>query len=126
MRTLISRTVELLRAEGYVAESVEQFNYYSKRSKDLFGFIDVIAVHPAKSGALGVQVTNSANAANRLKKALANPNLETWLQAGNRFEIHAWRKSPEKRGSKRLTWKVTRKEVTLYDLSVLGAKPATS
>jgi len=113
--TAIARTIRLLRSEGYIAQSVERYNYHAKRRVDLFSVIDVIAVHPGKQGVLGVQVTTASNLSSRVKKAIQTPELKTWLLAGNRFEVHAWRKTPIKPKSKKMVWVVNRREVTLNE-----------
>jgi len=66
------RTLNLLRKEGYTAQVAEKFIVWTKRRIDLFGFIDVIALHPNKKGVLGVQTTSGSNLANRIAKAKTN------------------------------------------------------
>jgi hypothetical protein len=87
------RTLELLRKEGFTAAVVERWNGHARIRQDLFGCIDVVAVHPARPGVLGIQCTTTANQAARLTKALAVPELQVWLAAGNAFEIWGWKKS---------------------------------
>jgi hypothetical protein len=90
MNTPTSRTLALLRRQGYVAAVVERWVPRLNVRKDLFGCIDLVAVHPREAGVLGVQTTTAANMSARVKKATALPALRTWLQAGNRFECWAW------------------------------------
>jgi hypothetical protein len=58
--------------------------------RDLFGFIDVVAIKPGEI--IGVQVTTSSNLAARLRKSQALPNLAAWLAAGGKFQAHGWAK----------------------------------
>jgi hypothetical protein len=106
----MSRSLRYLRKNGYVAEKVEQpFNPHSKVRKDLFGFIDLVAVPAAGSdwpqltmmpadamrfpwGTVGVQATSGGNGAARVAKVVAEPRLVPWLYGGNRVQVHAWRK----------------------------------
>jgi hypothetical protein len=58
----------------------------------LFGCIDVVAVRRGEQGVLGVQATTAKNVAARVCKAKAQPDLRTFLAAGNRFQVHGWYK----------------------------------
>lgn len=89
-RTHTSRSLELLRKEGWLVEVVEQWNNFSKRKKDLFGFIDIIGVREGQT--IGVQVTSYSNRSARRKKIQESENLEKVLEAGWIIEIHAWHK----------------------------------
>jgi hypothetical protein len=108
-----ARTLARLRKEGWTAQAVERFNAHAKVRRDLFGFIDVLAIRPGEPP-LAVQATSGSNVAARLAKALALPALRTWLEAGCRFEVHGWaKKGPH---GKRKLWDVTRRAVTLREL----------
>ncbi len=110
--TPTARSLEVLREMGYVAEVVERFIPRARVRRDLGGFGDVLAWHPAL-GILAVQATTGANAAARLAKALREPRLRTWLEAGGRFAVWSWRKGGARR--KRKTWTVRVQNVTLAD-----------
>jgi hypothetical protein len=62
----------------------------SYQRRDLFGFADVLAVHPRDGLFLLVQVTTAMHLAGRLAKARRRPELAAWLRAGGRFEVHGW------------------------------------
>jgi len=83
------RTLDLLRKSGYLADVVERWLPRINRRRDLFGFADVLAVH-RRLGFLLVQVTTAAHVPDRLEKARHRPELEVWLAAGGRFEVHGW------------------------------------
>ncbi len=63
--------------------------------KDLFGFIDIVAMKLGEDGLLGVQATsdNGGNVSARMQKTLESEHYPLWLATGNRFEIHGWKKS---------------------------------
>lgn len=86
------RTLALLRKEGYIVAIAEKYNSFIKRKQDLFGWIDVVAIHPEKKGILAVQTTSGKNLSTRIKKAEALESYKVWLKAGNGVEFHGWRK----------------------------------
>lgn len=85
------RTLKLLRDVGWHAAIVERWNPHAFIRQDLYGWIDIIAVHPV-FGILGVQTTTQANAAARLEKARGNAALVAWVTAGGKLAVHGWRK----------------------------------
>jgi hypothetical protein len=109
-----ARTLALLRAEGFTAQAVERYCHHSRRRVDLFGIIDVVAVHGDRRGVLGVQTTSASTAAARLTKAKSEPALRAWWTAGNGFEVWSWgRRGPK---GKRKVWACRRRPLTLEDL----------
>jgi len=92
MRGPTQRSLDQLRKRGYVCYVVEHYNAFAKVRRDLFGFIDIVAIHPEKQGVLGVQTTTGSNLAARETKAKALPAYYLWTQAGNTIEFHGWRK----------------------------------
>lgn len=75
--------------------------------KDLYGFIDIIAID--ESTTLAIQSTSYPNHSARMKKALAEPNLKTWLKdihCSREFQVWSWRK-PKGR------WLARKEEVVL-------------
>lgn len=105
MTSPTQRTLATLRELGYTAQVVERWNPHANIRQDLFGCIDVLAVH-ADHGVLGVQACAGSSAAARAGKAQLEPRLEVFLAAGGRFEVWAW----AKRGArgKRKVWSVRR------------------
>jgi len=86
------RSLKRLREDGYIAQVVERWNSFAHIRQDLFGWIDIVAVHPERPGVLGVQTTTAANAMARLEKAQGNPALLAWLKGGSPLAIHGWAK----------------------------------
>jgi hypothetical protein len=85
-----ARSLTHLRRLGYLAGAVERWIPGANVRRDLFGFADVLAVHPRDRLFLLVQATTADHSAGRLTKARARPELLTWLKAGGRFEVHGW------------------------------------
>jgi hypothetical protein len=102
-----------LRKLGYTVGIVEKFNSFTKQRLDLFGCIDLVAIHPGHHGVLGVQATSAANLASRRAKVLASPIVHLWLTAGNRIWVVGWSKMGARGKPKR--WTMTGDKVTLED-----------
>ena len=108
--TPTARSLETLRALGYTAQVVERWNPHAKIRQDLFGCIDILAVN---GHVLGVQACAGSSAAARATKAVAEPRLRTWLEAGCAFEVWAWRKVGPR--GKRKVWAVRRLRARIAD-----------
>ena len=94
--TPYQRTKALLEKQGFRVWKTEMWNSFARKRQDLFGFADLVALHPALSGVLGVNTTTSPNLSAHKKKYELNKDLILWLQCGNRFSIHAWGKKGER------------------------------
>jgi len=123
--------LKLLRSEGYSAAVVEKWNPWAGPRRpmrqpcgcmvekavgvrqDLWGFVDIVAVRPDKTGTLYVQSTVAARLADHLRTALAKPELKALLEARNRFECHGWIKRPKTKTRPRERWEVVRREIVL-------------
>lgn len=104
MRSPTSLTLKNLRDRGYLPYVTENWNAYARVRKDLYGFIDVVALSTKEAGVLGVQTTTGTNLSARVKKAEGLKAYYLWLSCGNAVEFHGWRKLLEKRGGKRKIW----------------------
>jgi hypothetical protein len=92
----MQRSLGFLRSRGYHVEPVERWVPRLNVRRDLFHWIDLVAVHSSMPGVLGVQTTTGDHAAERLEKARGNPALLAWLAAGNRLVVHGWTKHKRK------------------------------
>jgi len=102
--SLSTRTLKLLRDEGWIAQSVQYWNSFAHVRHDLFGFIDVLAIRDCET--LAVQCTSASNHASRRKKSQDSPILKKWLTCPcRRFEVWSWKK--DKHG-----WQVRREAVS--------------
>lgn len=88
-----SRTLEVMRDRGYIAEVVEKWIPQARRRKDLFGFIDVLCVHPERSGdVVGVQATSGSNVSARVDKIINHENVGAVRKGGIKILVHGWAK----------------------------------
>jgi hypothetical protein len=100
-------TLKWLREHGYIADVVERWvgvpGRFGKR-KDLFGFVDIVAVYADRNGAevRFVQTTTQSNMQARFKKMKDIPAVAACIQAGCKVEIHGWAKRGAK--GKRKLW----------------------
>lgn len=104
------RTLERCRKWGWTAQKVETWVPIEGMPgggvrRDLFGFIDVLALD-GKPGCLGIQATSGSNVAGHMHKLLRCPEderherawlamvqaMRQWIAADNRLEIWGWRK----------------------------------
>jgi len=85
-----SRTLKELRKQGYLADVTEKWIPGANIRRDLFGFIDVLAIKGKE--VLGVQATSYANTSARVKKIADHEHVGTVRDAGIRIEIWGWRK----------------------------------
>ena len=108
------RSLEYLRKERYTVAIVEKYNSFTHTRNDLFGWIDICAIHPDHVGVLGIQTTSTSNLSGRIKKATALDSFKIWLQAGNRAKFMGWAKRGAK--GKRKLWTLKEQEITLKDL----------
>lgn len=86
------RSLAWLRNLGYLPTVVEHYNPYARRKFDLYGFLDIVALHPQHKGLLGIQTTTSAHLQDRIKKADALAPYHLWIAAGNRVLFQGWKK----------------------------------
>jgi hypothetical protein len=107
-----SRSLAECKRLGWLAQVVEKRVPHKPISIDLFGCIDIVAVRPGQT--LGIQACAGASHAARLTKAMAQPKLRAWLEAGNQFEVWSWAKRGARGKAKR--WAMRRDVVTVERL----------
>ena len=86
----VARSLQLLRKEGWHAESVSRWNPHAMRTFDLFSWVDIVCVRADRPGVLGVQATTGDHVGHRVEKARGNAHLVAWLGAGNGLVVHGW------------------------------------
>ena len=89
MSSPTSRSLALLRSQGYVADVVERFNSFTKRRNDFLGIGDIIGLGP---DVVIVQTTSGSNVSARLKKIEASEHIDAIRKAGVRVIVHGWAK----------------------------------
>ena len=87
--TPTQRTLKRFRAAGYHCEVVERWCQFSRRRKDLFGFIDILCLKQGRI--VGVQATSGSNTSARVKKINEEPNAQKFLDAGGIVLVVGWR-----------------------------------
>lgn len=103
MKTTTPHSKRLLESEGYLVDTVERWIPGANIRKDLWGFIDILAIREGE--VLGVQVTSLANISSRVNKITAHPNLPAVRKAGIRIEVHGWKNTKGK-------WTVRREDLS--------------
>jgi hypothetical protein len=93
------RALAECKRRGWTCQVVERWNPYARKSIDLFGVIDIVAITP--NGILGIQVTSGTNHAGRRQKIIAEPRAADWTYAGGLFELWSFAKRGD-RGKRKL------------------------
>ena len=113
-RSHMVRTLEALRAAGYLADKAEAWIQYAPADprrkirpgerRDLFGWIDVVALRPGEI--LAVQVCGTDVQAHLRKiQGERGEAFDAWIAAGGIAQVWGWRKVKAKRGGKMLVWR---------------------
>lgn len=99
------KSLKLLRDEGYLCEIVEKTIPKCFIKKDLFGFIDILAIKDDE--VLAVQTTSGSHSSDRTTKIKTHPNYPKVKQLGWKITVHGWRKLKEKckNGNTKEVWK---------------------
>ena len=120
-----ARTLRECRDRGWVAEVVERWiPYYiengeqSKRGvrKDLFGFIDIVALTP--NGILAIQACANSSLSKRVDKIRyeCNEVALLWLDSGGLISCWGWKRY--KKPVERKWWRVTERAITFDVLKI--------
>lgn len=80
-----------LRKTCHAVQVVEVWNSFTRTRKDLFGFIDILALEGETT--IAVQSTSWTNVSSRAKKIAESPLVGAVRDAGWRILIHGWRKN---------------------------------
>lgn len=88
------RSMTYLQEQGWLAEKVEHpLPGNANTTRDLFGFIDILAVKPGET--LAVQVTTTSHQADRITKIANHPNVAAVREAGWAIHVHGWLKNAQ-------------------------------
>ena len=117
----VQRTLRACREAGRFVDKAEYWNPYGgpRRPdgsaigirKDLFGFIDLIAID--KDAIVAIQCCAGSGHSAHKQKIKDNEFAEAWLATGNKIELWSWRKLKVKRGGKLERWFPRVEEITL-------------
>lgn len=103
--TPTERSLKLLRDAGFTVQKVERWQSFFGRNTggghaalgrgglriDLFGCIDLIAIHP-EHGICGIQCGAKSGHSGHRKKILSEPRARMWIASGGRLVLHSWGK----------------------------------
>ena len=89
-RSLHSATIKALTASGFLCEEVERQIPGTILKRDLFGVLDLLAIHPAQRLVVGLQVTSSDNRSSRLRKIQASPRALSVMRSGIEIWLALW------------------------------------
>jgi len=107
----IQRTLRELERRGWDAQSVECYIAAARRTRDLFGFGDVLAFE--RGNIYIIQVTSYSGLSARKRKILESEVARAWVgEAGGRILLHGWRRGKPPKGRKRGKWQLTEREIT--------------
>lgn len=115
MNSPTQRTLALLRKDGWTCAIVERWNPHARIRQDLYGFIDIVAIHPDR-GILGVQACAGASHAARRTKIIQEPRAWLWRKAGGMIDVCSWSKKGA--AGKRKMWEARIEHIALGDLEV--------
>lgn len=112
--TPTARTLAECRRVGWEAAVAEKWIEATKQRKDLFGFIDVVAL--TGSSIVGIQATSGGEVSRRVEKirSQCREQAEAWLDSGGLIEVWGWRKYA--RPVDRKYWRVRKVVLTREDL----------
>lgn len=108
-----AKTINTLKNDGYIVANVEKVIPRCFIKQDLYGFIDILAIHKQTFKMLGLQTTSRSNHNARLDKALSLKNLYYWLMTGASFQVWSWGKYKIERGSRK-----TEERIHISDISI--------
>ena len=126
-KTLSSRSMDLLRKEGWFVDRVEQDLRFPERKngvltgkmivtkRDLFNVADLACIRRNNIGTLYVQVTDFSSRAAHVKKILEAPITVALLMSKNRMVLHDW-KARTRGGVKH--WELAIHEFVMNDFEV--------
>lgn len=109
------KTLRYLREQGLIIDKAECWNPYGGKfgiRKDLFAFIDLVALCPME-GIIGVQSTSGLQHSKHRRDILENELALEWLKCKGKIWIISWSKKLLHRGGKARRWIPRKEEITL-------------
>ena len=85
----------LFESRGYKCEVVESYNSFTKRKKDMFGILDMVAIGNEET--LVIQMTSKSNMSSRIKKIQESDYFVELLRSKWRIIVIGWFKKPNGR-----------------------------
>ena len=91
------RSLKKLRELGYEPWVVEQTIPHTFIKRDMFNFVDILAIRPGEMLAVQATSNSGGNVSARIAKIRESPHLATLLSTGCKVEVHGWGKPTKKR-----------------------------
>ena len=88
-------SLALIRKTSDCVQVVEVWNSFTRTRKDLFGFIDILALEGETT--IAIQSTSWTNVSARAKKIAESEHLAAVRSAGWTILIHGWKKNAKTR-----------------------------
>lgn len=95
LSSLNQRTIALFEERGYQCDTVESYNAFTRRKKDLFGLFDIVAI--GKGETVAIQLTSKSNMSARVKKISNSDILPELLRSNWKIYVIGWFKKPNGR-----------------------------
>jgi hypothetical protein len=95
LSSLNQRTIALFEERGYRCDTVESYNAFTRRKKDLFGLFDIVAI--GKGETVAIQLTSKSNMSARVKKISNSEILPELLRSNWKIYVIGWFKKPNGR-----------------------------
>ena len=110
-----ARTMDAVRKSGGLIDVAECYNAFSGRRRDLFGFIDLVAIYPGRI--IGIQACTTGDQSKRIKKICEDKRdtAAAWLAAGGEIHVWGWKQYKKAVGGRR--WRETVSVIGLDSLA---------
>jgi len=83
-----NRSIKKLEEEGWIPQVVEQWIPYAKKRRDLYGFIDILAIKDAD--VLAIQATTRSHVSDRVKKIENSKYVDAVRKCAWSIEVWGW------------------------------------
>lgn len=90
MKSPTQLSLEKLRADGWLAEVVEKWIPGANIRKDLWGWVDIVALKDGET--LAVQTTSYSNMSARVHKITESDTIAEVRKANWSIQVHGWHK----------------------------------
>lgn len=117
-------TKRLYESLGYLVGKTEHWEQWGRGGqgirRDLFEFIDYLAISGSRREIVGIQATSAAARSARRRKIYTIAAAQEFLEAGGKIHLVTWKKAPLKSGGKAMRWQHNCEEITLEDIRPSG------
>lgn len=89
MKSPTQKTLKHYRELGFICDIAEHWQHHAKRRKDLFNFIDVVAVGNGRI--IAIQATAWSGVSARVNKIQEIEAADEWLLGGGEIHVIGWK-----------------------------------